>query len=94
MNCAPATRTAHHSNTRCTHRPQPRLGRTPAHAPPPGESGRKIFFDKLAKYIGQGIKALIDRPDGRFCFRLHRDRVYYVSEQQVRGGSQAAAAPP
>jgi hypothetical protein len=44
----------------------------------------KIFFEKLAKYIGQGIKALVDRPDGRWCFRLHRDRVYYLSEQQVR----------
>jgi hypothetical protein len=44
---------------------------------------RKIFFDKLAKYIGHGIKALIDRPDGRYCFRLHRDRVFYVSEAQV-----------
>ena len=44
---------------------------------------RKIFFDKLAKYIGHGIKALIDRPDGRYCFRLHRDRVFYISEQQA-----------
>lgn len=44
---------------------------------------RKIFFEKLSKYIGQGIKGLIDRPDGRYCFRLHRDRVYYVSEAQV-----------
>ena len=48
------------------------------------EEELKIFFDKLAKYVGQGIKALIDRPDGRWCFRLHRDRVYYVSEQQAR----------
>ena len=47
------------------------------------EEELKIFFDKLAKYVGQGIKALIDRPDGRWCFRLHRDRVYYVSEQQA-----------
>ena len=35
------------------------------------EEELKIFFDKLAKYVGQGIKALIDRPDGRWCFRLH-----------------------
>ena len=48
------------------------------------EDELKIFFEKLAKYIGQGIKALVDRPDGRYCFRPHRDRVYYVSEQQVK----------
>ena len=48
------------------------------------EDELKIFFEKLAKYIGQGIKALVDRPDGRYCFRLHRDRVYYVGEHQAR----------
>ena len=51
---------------------------------------RKTFFNKLAKYIGNGIKALVDRPDGRWCFRLHRDRVFYVSEHQVK---HAAALP-
>lgn len=48
------------------------------------EEELKIFFEKLSKYIGHGIKALIDRPDGKFCFRLHRDRVFYVSEAQVK----------
>ena len=46
-----------------------------------------IFFDKLAKYIGPGIKALIECPDGRWGFRLHRDRVYYISEAMVRHAS-------
>lgn len=27
---------------------------------------------------------LIDRPDDPHCFRLHRDRVYYVSEAIMR----------
>eukprot|EP00056_Hartaetosiga_gracilis_P018489 m.10978 g.10978 ORF g.10978 m.10978 type:complete len:181 (+) comp6788_c0_seq1:82-624(+) len=45
------------------------------------------FFEKLAKYIGENIKVLIDRPDGQWCFRLHRDRVYYVSEEMVRAGT-------
>ena len=48
------------------------------------EEEMKTFFEKLAKYIGNGIKALVDRPDGRYCFRLHRDRVYYVSEHLVK----------
>ncbi|CAG7816590.1 unnamed protein product [Allacma fusca] len=41
----------------------------------------KIFFEKLAKFIGENIKLLIDRPDGTYCFRLHQERVYYVSEE-------------
>ncbi|XP_076365200.1 60S ribosome subunit biogenesis protein NIP7 homolog [Tachypleus tridentatus] len=44
------------------------------------EEETRIFFEKLFKYIGENIKLLIDRPDGTYCFRLHRDRVYYVSE--------------
>ncbi|XP_033115218.1 60S ribosome subunit biogenesis protein NIP7 homolog isoform X1 [Anneissia japonica] len=44
------------------------------------EEETKIFFEKLSKYIGENIKMLIDRPDGTYCFRFHRERVYYVSE--------------
>ena len=54
---------------------------------------RKTFFAKLAKYIGRGIKALLERPDGRYCFRLHRDRVYYVSEEQARSPPANALSP-
>jgi len=28
--------------------------------------------------IGRNITHLIDRGDEMYCFRLHRDRVYYV----------------
>ena len=28
--------------------------------------------------IGDNIKLLLDRPDGTYCFRLHKDRVFYV----------------
>ena len=48
----------------------------------------KLFFEKLSKYIGENIKMLLDRSDGSYCFRLHRERVFYVSEKimkQVRG---------
>ena len=34
--------------------------------------------------IGRNIKHLIDRPDEDYCFRLHKDRVYYVSEAVMR----------
>nr|CAG4650532.1 EOG090X0EWC [Sida crystallina] len=48
------------------------------------EEETRIFFEKLTKYIGENVKLLIDRPDGRYCFRLHRDRVYYMSEKLLK----------
>ncbi|KAJ1522682.1 hypothetical protein ONE63_001845 [Megalurothrips usitatus] len=45
------------------------------------EERTKILFQKLSDYIGSNIKMLIDRPDGTYCFREKRDRVYYVSEK-------------
>uniref|UniRef100_A0AAY5KY43 60S ribosome subunit biogenesis protein NIP7 homolog n=1 Tax=Esox lucius TaxID=8010 RepID=A0AAY5KY43_ESOLU len=34
--------------------------------------------------IGENIKLLVDRPDGTYCFRLHNDRVYYISERILK----------
>ncbi len=48
------------------------------------EEETKVFFEKLSKYIGENIKELLDRSDGTYCFRLHRDRVYYVSEKIMK----------
>lgn len=31
-----------------------------------------------SRSIGENIQLLVDRPDGTYCFRLHRDRVYYL----------------
>uniref|UniRef100_A0A8C2WKG6 NIP7 nucleolar pre-rRNA processing protein n=1 Tax=Cyclopterus lumpus TaxID=8103 RepID=A0A8C2WKG6_CYCLU len=44
----------------------------------------KTMFEKLSKYIGDNIKLLVDRPDGSYCFRLHNDRVYYMSEKILK----------
>lgn len=41
-------------------------------------------FEKLAKFIGPNIKQLIDTAEGNYCFRLQKDRVYYVSEGTMR----------
>lgn len=41
------------------------------------------MFEKLANYIGKNIVHLIDKEDDPHVFRLHRDRVYYVSEVSV-----------
>jgi len=39
---------------------------------------------------GKNLVHLIDRPDEPHCFRLHRDRVYYVSESSMRLGISVA----
>lgn len=44
----------------------------------------EIFFTKLANYIGRNIRFLIDRPDEEYCFRLQKDRVYYLSERVMK----------
>ena len=44
----------------------------------------EIFFGKLSKYLGSNIQRLIKRDDEPHCFRLHNDRVYYVSEVLMR----------
>lgn len=45
------------------------------------EERTQILFQKLTKYIGANVKSLIERPDGLYCFREKKDRVYYVSEK-------------
>lgn len=34
--------------------------------------------------IGRNIKHLIERSDEDYCFRLHKDRVFYVSDAIMR----------
>lgn len=42
-------------------------------------------FKKLEKFIGtEGISQLIDRKDVPHVFRLHKSRVFYLSEAQVK----------
>eukprot|EP01125_Pyxidicula_operculata_P007972 TRINITY_DN2688_c0_g1_i1.p1 TRINITY_DN2688_c0_g1~~TRINITY_DN2688_c0_g1_i1.p1 ORF type:complete len:181 (+),score=28.37 TRINITY_DN2688_c0_g1_i1:43-585(+) len=48
------------------------------------EEETKTFFEKLSKYIGRNIRFLIDRQDENYCFRLHKDRVYYLSERLMK----------
>lgn len=48
------------------------------------EEETKTFFEKLTKYIGDNVRLLLDRSDGLYCFRLHRERVYYCKEEIVK----------
>ncbi|WVQ76547.1 hypothetical protein IAR50_006217 [Cryptococcus sp. DSM 104548] len=43
------------------------------------EEETKSVFEKLANYIGKNLVHLIDRDENdEYCFRLHKDRVYYL----------------
>jgi ribosome biogenesis protein Nip4 len=37
--------------------------------------------------IGRNIRHLIDRPDEEYCFRLQKDRVYYLSESLMKSAA-------
>eukprot|EP00949_MAST-11_sp_MAST-11-sp1_P003118 g3118.t1 len=51
------------------------------------EDELKTFFQKLAEFIGSNVKRLLENSVESHCFRLHRDRVYYVSEKVMLHGT-------
>ncbi|KAM6117911.1 LOW QUALITY PROTEIN: 60S ribosome subunit biogenesis protein NIP7 homolog [Pterocles gutturalis] len=53
------------------------------------EAARAVF-EKLGRDIVENIQLLVERPDGT-CFRLHRDRVYYLSSAPREKLLKAAA---
>jgi 60S ribosome subunit biogenesis protein NIP7 len=54
------------------------------------EEETKVFFQKLSEYIGKSIERLISRTDERYCFRLVKDRVYYVSETVMKAAASVS----
>ncbi|KJH52973.1 hypothetical protein DICVIV_00842 [Dictyocaulus viviparus] len=56
------------------------------------EETEKVFA-KLATFIGDNVALLIDRVDGDYCFRNHKDRVYYCSENLMRQAATIAREP-
>jgi len=51
------------------------------------EEETRTFFEKLAKYIGRNIKFLVDRTDEEHCFRLHKDKVFYLSVSLMKSAA-------
>ncbi|KAI8458965.1 hypothetical protein BY996DRAFT_4270763 [Phakopsora pachyrhizi] len=47
----------------------------------------ETLFAKLSNYVGKNLVQLIDRKDEQYCFRFHRDRVFYVSEKLVKAAT-------
>ncbi|CAA3033531.1 60S ribosome subunit biogenesis protein NIP7 homolog [Olea europaea var. sylvestris] len=60
---------------------------------PLDEKETTLVFDKLYKFVGNNLQKIVmenpsyEGPDpnpGRYCFRLQKNRVYYVSESLVK----------
>lgn len=49
-----------------------------------------LFPLPLRNSIGTNLKLLVERSDGEYCFRLHRDRVYYVREDVMLKSTNVA----
>eukprot|EP00127_Corallochytrium_limacisporum_P003332 Clim_evm21s148 gene=Clim_evmTU21s148 len=48
------------------------------------EDETRRFFEKLAQFIGENIKHLVQRSDGDWVFRLHEQRIYYTNDEILR----------
>ncbi|KAI5649034.1 hypothetical protein M9H77_35039 [Catharanthus roseus] len=59
---------------------------------PLDENETTQVFEKLFKFVGNNLKNIVENPSlegpdpnpGRYCFRLQKNRVYYVSESLVK----------
>ncbi|KAL4856650.1 50S ribosomal protein L2 [Chlorella vulgaris] len=54
------------------------------------EEETKVVFEKLHKFIGKNIKALVERGDQPYCLRLQKNRVFYVREDIMRRATNVA----
>ena len=54
------------------------------------EEELRLVLEKLRIFIGPNVKQLIDRSDGSYCFRLQKDRVYYVEERIMKKATNVA----
>ncbi|CAI4225843.1 unnamed protein product [Auanema sp. JU1783] len=53
----------------------------------------ELVFEKLAKFIGDNVALLLERSDGDYCFRNHKERVYYCSENLMKQANCIAREP-
>ncbi|GFZ14009.1 60S ribosome subunit biogenesis protein [Actinidia chinensis var. chinensis] len=59
---------------------------------PLDESETTQVFEKVFKFTGNNLKNIVENPShegpepdpGRYCFRMQKNRVYYVSESLVK----------
>mmetsp|Transcript_17117 Transcript_17117/g.68910 ORF Transcript_17117/g.68910 Transcript_17117/m.68910 type:complete len:181 (-) Transcript_17117:42-584(-) len=44
----------------------------------------RALLEKLMKFLGKNVEAILRHPTEPHCFRLHKDRIYYVSETLMK----------
>uniref|UniRef100_A0A7N0UK94 60S ribosome subunit biogenesis protein NIP7 homolog n=1 Tax=Kalanchoe fedtschenkoi TaxID=63787 RepID=A0A7N0UK94_KALFE len=65
---------------------------------PLDETETTAVFEKLFKFTGNNLKNIVENPShegpdkqpGRYCFRLQKNKVYYVSEALVKRATNVA----
>jgi 60S ribosome subunit biogenesis protein NIP7 len=55
---------------------------------------RPLIFEKITKYIGKNLQLPVHRPDSTYCFRLHHDRLYHVSEKILKLAANISGDKP
>eukprot|EP00389_Voromonas_pontica_P010590 GDKH01016138.1.p1 GENE.GDKH01016138.1~~GDKH01016138.1.p1 ORF type:complete len:181 (-),score=29.22 GDKH01016138.1:106-648(-) len=48
------------------------------------EEETKLVFEKLSKFLGHNLIQMVDSADQPHVFRLHKERVYYMSEAVLK----------
>ena len=54
---------------------------------PLSEEETRVFFEKLAKYVGRNIKLMLtakNKQGEEYVFRLHKNKVYYLSSTMLK----------
>lgn len=51
----------------------------------------QTVLEKFVFFIGKNVKALFEREDEAYCFRLHKNRVFYVSERLMKRATNVRA---
>ncbi|KAE8076749.1 hypothetical protein FH972_015376 [Carpinus fangiana] len=65
---------------------------------PLDEQETTAVFEKLFKFTGNNLKNIVEQPShegsestpGRYCFRLHKNKVYYVADSLVKRATNIA----
>ncbi|BAT77143.1 hypothetical protein VIGAN_01523400 [Vigna angularis var. angularis] len=65
---------------------------------PLDEKETSVVFEKLFKFVGNNLKNIVENPShegpdanpGRYCFRLHKNKIYYASESLVKRATNVA----
>ena len=67
---------------------------------PLDEKETSAVFEKLFKFVGNNLKNIVETPShegpdsnpGRYCFRLHKNKIFYASESLVKRATNVVSS--